>query len=69
MPKDAKHPPSIRFDFKAINVKIGNNTKMRHGVLAPEPRSRVMAYFHICWSKYKILFMHALKKNALHVCT
>ena len=40
---------------------------MRLGVLAFEPRSRIMAYFHICWSKYKILFMHVLKKNALQV--
>ena len=38
------------------------------GILAPDPRSRVMAYFYICWSKYKILFMHGLKRNALHVC-
>ena len=38
-------------------------------VLASEPRSRAMAYFHVCWSKYKILFMRALNKNALHVCT
>ena len=42
---------------------------MRFGVLAPEPRSRIMAYFHICWSKYKTLFMHELKRNGLHVCT
>ena len=42
---------------------------MRLGVLASEPRSRIMADFHICWSKYKILFMNVLKKNSLHVCT
>ena len=35
--------------------------------MASQPRSRVMAYFHIWWSKYEILIMHVLKKNALHV--
>ena len=57
------------FLLQTINVKISSNTKMRLGVLAPEPRSRVMAYFLICWSKYRILFMHVLKMNVLHVFT
>ena len=43
---------------------------MRLGVIASEPCSRIVAYFHICRSKYKVFLMHVLKKNALHVnCT
>ena len=26
------------------------------GAMAPQPRFRVLAYFHIYWSKFKILF-------------
>ena len=57
------------FLLTKINVKMSHNTKMKLRVLAPEPRSRIRAYFHFSWSKYKIIFMHMLKKNALHVCT
>ena len=48
---------------------MNHNTKIRLGVLAPEPRSGIMAYFHLCQSKYKILLIHVLNKNALHVST
>ena len=37
--------------------------------MGPKLRPRVMAYFDICWSKYKTLFMLMLKKNTLPVRT
>ena len=70
MHKDAKHFSLVHAREKvliSINMKISHNTKMRLEVLPPEPRSRIMAYFHIRWSKYKFLFMHGLKKDAFCV--
>ena len=50
-----------RKDFLLLNNKCRNKPchKYVERVLTPEPRSRVMAYFHIYWSRWKILF-HAL---------
>ena len=39
---------------------------MRHGVLASEPRSRIMAYFQICLSKYN--FVYACVEEECRAC-
>ena len=43
-------------EFWILINKCGNNVKHENEVEGPWPRFRVQDYFHIYWSKSKILF-------------
>ena len=58
-------------EFWILTTKCGNKRKHENeaegpwprGAMVPQPRFRVLAYFHIYWSKFKILFLHVLMKD------
>ena len=55
------HMHKNNFGFWLLNVEISLNTKTRLGGMAP--RFHVLAYFHIYWSKSKIIFYACVEEG------
>ena len=50
-------------EFWILTNKCENNLKYEKGTMACKPRFHVKAYFHVCWSKSKILFYACVEEG------